>query len=55
MARKKKDATAVLPELDANRHHDTRKNIPTEEHCNACPLSPPVDGKGKGDVTDIAR
>src|SRR5208283_2537926 len=31
MARKKKDPTPVLPELDANRHHDTRKNIPTEE------------------------
>src|SRR5271157_5506676 len=31
MARKKKDPTRVLPELDANRHHDTRKNIPTEE------------------------
>ena len=31
MARKKKDPTPALPELDANRHHDTRKNIPTEE------------------------
>ncbi len=31
MARKKKDRTPVLPELDANRHQDTRKNIPTEE------------------------
>ncbi len=31
MARKKKDPTPVLPELDANRHHDSRKNIPTEE------------------------
>ncbi len=31
MARKKKDPTPVLPELDANRHQDTRKNIPTEE------------------------
>jgi len=31
MARKKKDPTPVLPELDANPHHDTRKNIPTEE------------------------
>jgi len=31
MARKKKDPTPTLPELDANRHHDTRKNIPTEE------------------------
>ncbi len=31
MARKKKDPTPVLPELDANRHHDTRNNIPTEE------------------------
>ena len=32
MARKKKDPTPVLPELlDANRHHDTSKNIPTEE------------------------
>src|SRR5208283_428583 len=31
MARKKKDPTPELPELDANRHHDTRKNIPTEE------------------------
>lgn len=31
MARKKKDPTPVPPELDANRHHDTRKNIPTEE------------------------
>ena len=30
-ARKKKDPTPGLPELDANRHHDTRKNIPTEE------------------------
>ena len=24
-ARKKKDPTPVLPELDANRHHDTRR------------------------------
>src|SRR5271157_3404816 len=31
MARKKKDPTPELPELDANRHHDTRNNIPTEE------------------------
>ena len=31
MACKKKDPTPVLPELDANRHHDTRKNIPTED------------------------
>jgi len=31
MARKKKDPTPVLPKLDANRHHDSRKNIPTEE------------------------
>ncbi len=31
MARKKKDPTPTLPELDANRHQDTRKNIPTEE------------------------
>jgi adenine-specific DNA-methyltransferase len=31
MARKKKDPTPALPELDANRHLDTRKNIPTEE------------------------
>src|SRR5271165_7201029 len=31
MARKKKDPTPAFPELDANRHHDTRKNIPTEE------------------------
>ena len=33
MARKKRDPspTPTLPELDANRHHDTRKNIPTEE------------------------
>ena len=30
-ARKKKDPTPAFPELDANRHHDTRKNIPTEE------------------------
>ena len=30
-ARKKKEPTPELPELDANRHHDTRKNIPTEE------------------------
>ncbi len=37
MARKKKDPapTPTLPELDANRHHDTRKNIPTEELCNS--------------------
>jgi len=27
MARKKKDPTPELPELDANRHHDTRKNM----------------------------
>lgn len=31
MARKKKDPTLALPDLDAHRHHDTRKNIPTEE------------------------
>ena len=31
MARKKKEPTPALPELDANRHHDTRTNIPTEE------------------------
>ncbi len=31
MARKKKEPTPELTELDANRHHDTRKNIPTEE------------------------
>ena len=31
MARKKKDRTPALPEIEANRHHDTRKNIPTEE------------------------
>jgi adenine-specific DNA-methyltransferase len=31
MARKKKDPTAAFPELDATRHKDTRKNIPTEE------------------------
>ncbi len=30
-ALKKKDSTPAFPELDANRHHDTRKNIPTEE------------------------
>ena len=31
MARKKKTPTPALPELDAHRHQDTRKNIPTEE------------------------
>ncbi len=31
MARKKKTPTAASPEIEANRHHDTRKNIPTEE------------------------
>ena len=31
MARKKKEPTPAFPELEANRHHDTRKNIPTEE------------------------
>ena len=31
MARKKKDSTPELTELDANRHHDSRKNIPTKE------------------------
>src|SRR5271165_1255664 len=31
MPRKKKDSTPALPKLDANRHQDTRKNIPTEE------------------------
>ena len=31
MARKKKDPTPAFPEIEANRHHDTRKNIPTEE------------------------
>ena len=31
MARKKKEPTPAFPEIDANRHHDTRKNIPTEE------------------------
>ena len=31
MARKKKDPTPALPELDAIRHKETRKNIPTEE------------------------
>jgi hypothetical protein len=31
MARKKKDPTPALPDLDAHRHQDTRKNIPTEE------------------------
>jgi len=31
MARKKKDATPAFPELDATRHKDKRKNIPTEE------------------------
>jgi hypothetical protein len=39
MARKKKDPTPVLPELDANRHHDTRKNIPTEERAAFCRAS----------------
>ena len=31
MARKKKEPTPAFPEIEANRHHDTRKNIPTEE------------------------
>jgi adenine-specific DNA-methyltransferase len=31
MARKKKTPTPAFPEVEANRHHDTRKNIPTEE------------------------
>jgi adenine-specific DNA-methyltransferase len=31
MARKKKDPPPALPELDATRHKETRKNIPTEE------------------------
>jgi adenine-specific DNA-methyltransferase len=31
MARKKKDPTPEFPDLDATRHKDTRKNIPTEE------------------------
>ncbi|MGP0065752.1 MAG: DNA methylase [Isosphaeraceae bacterium] len=31
MARKKKEPTPTLPELDAIRHKETRKNIPTEE------------------------
>ncbi len=30
-ARKKKDPTPGFPELEANRHQDSRKNIPTEE------------------------
>ena len=30
MARKKKDPTPAFPELEATRHKDTRKNIPTE-------------------------
>ena len=29
-ARKKKESTPGLPDLDAHRHQDTRKNIPTE-------------------------
>ncbi len=31
MARKKKEPTPAFPEIEANRHQDTRKNIPTEE------------------------
>ncbi len=31
MARKKKELTPAFPEIEANRHHDTRINIPTEE------------------------
>ncbi len=31
MARKKKDPTPDFPELDAIRHKEKRKNIPTEE------------------------
>jgi adenine-specific DNA-methyltransferase len=31
MARKKKDSTPALPDLDAIRHKETRTNIPTEE------------------------
>src|SRR5271165_6950627 len=31
MARKKKDPTPALTEIEANRHKETRKNIPTEE------------------------
>src|SRR3954454_23439648 len=31
MARKKKEPTPGFPEIEANRHQDTRKNIPTEE------------------------
>jgi adenine-specific DNA-methyltransferase len=31
MARKKKDATPAVPDLDAIRHKETRANIPTEE------------------------
>ena len=31
MARKKKEPTPGFPELEAHRHQDSRKNIPTEE------------------------
>jgi adenine-specific DNA-methyltransferase len=31
MARKKKVPTPALPDLDANRSQDTRKNVPTKE------------------------
>jgi len=31
MARKKQEPTPAFPELDATRHKDKRKNIPTEE------------------------
>src|SRR6266478_4029122 len=31
MARKKKAPTPAFPEVEANRHQDTRTNIPTEE------------------------
>ncbi len=34
MARKKKDPTPAFPELEATRHKDTRKNIPTEDLCD---------------------
>lgn len=31
MPRKKKETTPAFPEIEANRHQDTRKNIPTKE------------------------
>jgi len=55
MARKKKEPTPAFPEIEANRHHDTRKNIPTEELRDF--VADDEAGKresGKRDRSDIA-